>query len=78
MNYSITSCDECWKKFLVHVNRLKPYFDPADQPRRVMEPVHPEENDPITSDIEPEDDLPLAQWRHLHQDEDDTNILDNS
>ena len=76
VNYSITSCDERRKKFLVHINRLKPYFDPADQPWRVMEPVHSEDNDSITSDFEPEDDLPLAHWKHLHQDEDDTDILD--
>ena len=60
VSYSITSCDKRRKKFLVHINLLKPYIDPADQPWRVMEPVHPEENDSVASDFELEDDLPLA------------------
>ena len=76
VNYKLTSCDERRRTFLVHVNRLKPYTDPAEQPWRVMEPVHPKELGTADTDFDPEDDLPLAEWKNLKDDEDDPDVND--
>ena len=76
VNYKLTSCDERRRKFLVHVYRLKPYTDPAEQPWRVMEPVHPEELGKADTDFDSEDDLPLAKWKNLKDDEDDSDVID--
>ena len=62
VNYRLTSCDERRRTFVVHVNRLKTYVDPADQPWRVAEPPHQEDpNDELDNLWDADDDLPLAE-----------------
>ena len=76
VNYRITSSDERRRTFVVHVNRLKTYVDPADQPWRVAEPPHEEDPNAELEDLwEADDDLPLAElskhWNIAEPDSDE-------
>ena len=62
VNYRLTSCDERRRTFVIHVNRLKTYVDPVDQPWRVAEPSHQEDpNDEPDNLWDADDDLPSAE-----------------